>query len=1389
MHKKLTAALTIAIFALSSVAIFTPASAHFTLGDYTANFDYHANDFDPHLAGPTGYVWPGSGLASFTGTPAGFPAGYQSPWPGNNPPGQPSSNYQLEGNAYAPFGAILTSTEDHQNRGPLIFAFNFSQPCNGAQGSSFPGVIECDTGTGQVTGGTLLNFTGLSIYIPPEFDLSSAESNPGLIHATFATTANDFYLTRTDANNPIGPGWWVITFQGDIHFWPQHSYQEWFYVKINDVVAPTIAGKYFFKMFLWDMNSNSLNYEMNVPGAWTVDSAMAGGTVFIPTGLPTPLTFPIENWPVLLVKGEVDPGIVTGTIRYGTFNQTLYGHPINFPGMVDMVGTAIDPYLPDHPSTGRAVEARGYFNASAAGHYEVEGVAPGVYTIYAQAAGYPTMKIAENVVILPGQSFHLDGYLNPGPVVHGQIFSKHLFGEEAWPVNPRPMSVVLFSSNDYAAESIVAWSPWNKTHPGYMAYDWGAGYSVPEPLPVAYPWDTVTAGPPITPFGYYLQTFTTPTAQPALYNSHPTVTCGGNADPCGKPDGVGPAQYWWVDSAGTFTNGGGPFSFIFKFGWKGTFGAPTEIDGHVPQVYATWINGLTPGRYFVRAYLNGYVQTLQDGVTLDEYSFEVSQNEWAGDVFLPMDLRVSSFINKTVHFHDLPGTLDVCPINGEAPGCTVAHGQARGDRYMIAELYDQDNNLMGMNFTWVEQGNSSYNIVVNGFGMMGPDFNSHYFDDGPGMKFSYYEYSGHRDYGLPSGTYTIRIYMRGYVMQTFESVSVTLSGSPALISNHLYRGARFNITVYSIDWEHPRVQRPWEFPGATLRVYVYKDTTSYLHVSSRAQPAGLDGSLIGGSCNLNTDPVGEIADHCKIIEWDGYRLSNTFDTMPDRFMVGTLAAPGEYLFIGYGAFDPFNGMDGFLWNPGSYIRRSDLSQINALETGTYYFYGFTYGYLQHKVYSVYVMKGGFADIKLNLLQGVNITVNVPFKKEGIYSPTEFNMSMRVRVFDDQGNLIGHMQSGYADSATYDNGNPLGIGRWNGAFSNTGSLTYYVDPFASSPSSKANTLQSVDSGPATADGFLWFGTWNGVTGWQAFDSDLNGDGIPDFYYFNPQFGPYHGWIPAGTQQVRLFIAGVYDWTSDPLGPNFAGVFRERVFPGDGNARPYGIPGSSSTIPDGIPVSYSGKYYVEVDTWNEYPTPTFTGGAPDASNWYPPVEGLLQGDSFHTIPGASPNVFGYTGDTLAANGLGPYAQRMVWEIPNGHLGSEVSVVYELDKRGFISGNIYGFTWSDELRTVSWANVVFTSAAGNLTFDGTYSWDAYYGGYLDAGQYNAAVIVWSPSGQGYTVVQAPITISSGQSTTGVTFQLERSNIPVPEFSGLAIVAFSALAASLYLLRRKRR
>ena len=83
----------------------------------------------------------------------------------------------------------------------------------------------------------------------------------------------------------------------------------------------------------------------------------------------------------------------------------------------------------------------------------------------------------------------------------------------------------------------------------------------------------------------------------------------------------------------------------------------------VPQVYATWVNGLTPGRYYVRAWVFRYVQSALDGSTFQEYYFDVTPNEWAGDVTLPIDLRLSSWVNKTVYFHDTPNTITTDPID------------------------------------------------------------------------------------------------------------------------------------------------------------------------------------------------------------------------------------------------------------------------------------------------------------------------------------------------------------------------------------------------------------------------------------------------------------------------------------------------------------------------------------------------------------------------------------------------------------------------------------------------------------------------------------------------------------------------------------------------------
>jgi len=103
-------------------------------------------------------------------------------------------------------------------------------------------------------------------------------------------------------------------------------------------------------------------------------------------------------------------------------------------------------------------------------------------------------------------------------------------------------------------------------------------------------------------------------------------------------------------------------------------------------MYATWVNGLTPGRYYVRAWVFRYVQTALDGSTFQEYYFDVTPQEWAGDVTLPIDLRLSSWVNKTVHFHDQFNSLIEDPIN-------------TGGGFMTGYLTGADGNVYSYNQT------------------------------------------------------------------------------------------------------------------------------------------------------------------------------------------------------------------------------------------------------------------------------------------------------------------------------------------------------------------------------------------------------------------------------------------------------------------------------------------------------------------------------------------------------------------------------------------------------------------------------------------------------------------------------------------------------------------
>jgi hypothetical protein len=310
---------------------------------------------------------------------------------------------------------------------------------------------------------------------------------------------------------------------------------------------------------------------------------------------------------------------------------------------------------------------------------------------------------------------------------------------------------------------------------------------------------------------------------------------------------------------------------------------------------------------------------------------------------------------------------------------------------------------------------------------------------------------------------------------------------------------------------------------------------------------------------------------------------------------------------------------------------------------------------------------------------------------------------------------------------------------------------------------------------------------------------------------------YDYIPGGVNEIHIVMAGLPQ--EIPFGSNIWGVyFGDPIFTSgtcdfelDCYPANYGLYPFPYTGIAGAP-DYTGGWTAEADFVPWYTNNTVTtgnscvsSGVPEqsglgipASAWcggqyYPPVTGLLMGESYHIIPGTTATSgisltedaalsSTFLGHSMAANHLGPYSQEGVWQIAGTHNSGEASAIFEVDLNGFISGGVYAFNWANEFRTTSWATVSVTGASG-ATWT-IYTFDGIAEGFLPPGTYKFVV-----SAPGYGALTFPYSVSPGESSTAANAFLEQSQVPVPEFSGVAVVAFSALAASLYLLRRRRK
>jgi len=1570
MDKKLIAVVVIVLFLSSGLAIIAPAQAHFTLGDTIGNYPFHENDFDPHVPGVIGYVWPGGGEDSYSGVPNFAsnlnPPGYQSPYPCTASPagvggttavscapsGAPSSSwYQLQGSSYAPFGAVLVGST-----GDLIFALNATKfeadgrtPLHCPTGSALPAVCRWDT---------------VGILLPPGF----SGIQPPQVVTTITNDYTGISVMRVGPYDRYAPGWTLVMIQSDAGIsstappstnhasssvLPYYDHQgidftsagEWYYIRINGVVAPSIAGRYFFKILLWGDTRALCGEEGVVPDQ--VYPGFSSGP--LPgNSFPSPPAhredcsqfIPTENWPVLLVKGEIDPAIVTGTVRYGGYNSTLYGQPIGEAGMVyAKMTTRLDPYTgqprPDLPT----VDAQGFFNGTtlcldstepqcsnppataptlnhgtlgANGHYEVEGVAPGIYDIYAQAAGFPQQVCASGVTILKGQSLHFDCYVQPGPVIHGNVYTKHQFGDEPWMGElpncaTSPSAFPDCSTNTYneyikielydsptlsnipdPSANLVSWSPLPCVAGGQEMYEGNTNAFTFCGDPrmgdnIAFPWHEYTPSN-----GYYAGA-STPGANPLFYETSTgggfgNSGVGGNTAQINKltqdPQGVGPPQHWYVI-------GGTTTPFHYEFGVKGEYGAPRDLSGMVPQVYATWINGLTPGRYYARAWVFRYVQTALDGSTFQEYYFDVTPQEWAGDVTLPIDLRLSSWVNKTVHFHNTLNGLTEDPIDTGAGLISGVLVDANG----VVWSYNQS--LLGYNpgdipghpeglYTqghisgWENTAFHDPTTVRSLVDLDPAKVNAYAINEGrANIQFwGWNDTWGGENYGIPSGTYTPHAFVLGYLEQgPAEQVSVTLSGTPTSVSDHLYRGVGFNITLYSIDWERPTVNRNWVWgnpvgypacgffnstsqaignpvyagPGSCSRLGNYGGIFAAGKAGSslgsgptfpgdpRCPGASLatpnDGCMVGEEIDIGvyqnhtlTDFIGDVptelpdtvlssclfqsqrASNATLCGggWDpqsayGSYNGNSYDAYFGQelqkpgniggYMGGLLYFSVSRLLFGPAHYSPTNLPDGGVYNQAVAGYTNLYPTANA--GGEYYFRGFTYGYVQDEDYAVYGLPTQVADIRLNLVIGVNITLDVLFKKEHVITPTDANMSARVRIFDDQGELAAEWMSSegvYTPpnncAGTSVSGNGCVV---NGVTQNGRAVAADgTDQFPFGPLHPAVPVpQSLN-------------TYNFLPGGVSLLHVVMA-GLPQVPAAGTDAGPLANNVPQGV------------YPNDPTLATTTCGFQVDCYVSPGARLGVGVPGYfPNTGILGAP-DYTGGWTAEVDFVNWYNNNTRTttwtslpfesGGTtgivtPNGAQYYPPVQGLLLGESYHIIPGTTatsgisltedlalnPVLIGHS---LVQNHLGPYAQEGVWQISGTHLSGEASGIFEVDLNGFVSGTALAFTWANDFRPLSWATVSVSGAPINGTAPfNFYTYDGLYQMYLMPGNYQLTI-----SNPGVASQTLSIAVTGGEASTAANVYLQESNIPVPEFSGLAVVAFSALAASVYLLRRSRR
>jgi len=628
---------------------------------------------------------------------------------------------------------------------------------------------------------------GVMIYIPPEFGAISV----GNVWTSVTNDYNSISVAKLSSGDLIGPDWWLITIEPiqspnnetrvgipipalDSNKVPPYT----FYVRVFSIKAPSIAGRYFFKIFRLEHSDSSTYTSIGA-----------------------------QKFPTIVVKGEVDPAYISGTILYGgsDYYGYYYGRPIDVPGKV--IATGITP-------TGRLVRAQAYFNATANGRYTLYGLAPATYNLTVSAAGMPPVALERSVTVLAGQSLDgVDMYLHPGARVNGKVWSKNCMLGNKIPWNTAySITVTLYDMGWETLSYITGTTDANADNYNFTfgsAPFWLVNTDFTGQIPQDYA--GYVSG--LEPGVYYVNATVSDYAQMELYTivvprleytgsiylemdlricptytppSQPTYTGDLNVTVF-SVDWQNPAQkiHWAY-----------PGSYVKIIVYTLAGGAVSSlILEQVPDKNYLSANftGLSTGVYTLKAFTPGYVQLITPEVAVvanstADISFELVKG---AAIFTIINFKTENLLAPVDLTNYTSIRIEVYDSNGKFVG--VGLGYVPPNVVQISwPIY---------NFTRII-GFDSYagNICSRNYGNW-----VNYYDTTDGVPIN--------DYGLSAGTYTVKVWVPGYMQRSVVTATVTLSGNATVILDlhrmaHVYgrfseTGVRwFNVfgELYPLSW-------------------------------------------------------------------------------------------------------------------------------------------------------------------------------------------------------------------------------------------------------------------------------------------------------------------------------------------------------------------------------------------------------------------------------------------------------------------------------------------------------------------------------------------------------------------------------------------------------------